>query len=249
MNQTANRWLGRNQAPKIYAFGAILVTGIFLVFGLGRATWIPFAIPLICLLLALRWRFFVHLVSISIFACLLTRTFTNVGGVYEETDTALALTAIVAIGAAWRFETSVRPAGSEVTTHVNYVPSRRPTVNPNHLTPGHAISCVLIVVGWLASGLLCKKLIEITADERAYRVYAELLKVRVGLIPEAYLGMRLLFTLALVFWICWTCFSYLQIRQREGSVAAMHLRGELWRWNGGEQRSIAKQLRKNEVAG
>ena len=248
MSQTTPQRPGLGRVSSVYASIAAILTAIFLVFGIGYSTWLAFAIPLGCLLLAFRWQVFAYGVPISIFGCLLMRALTNFENVSEGTASPLALTAGIAIMATWRLHTSLNPvAQAAITTHVNYVPARRSLDKTEHLTPTHATSCILIVIGWFVSGMLCKKLIEITADERAYEVYAELLKARVGLIPEAYLGMNLLFAIALVFWVAWTCFSYLQLRQRRGSVAGMHLRGELWKWNGAEQRSISRQLRKNET--
>ena len=59
--------------------------------------------------------------------------------------------------------------------------------------------------------------------------------------------MKLLFMLSIALWIVRKVFSYVCFALGGNGLAAMQLRGELWKWNGTEQRMIARQLQKNRV--
>jgi hypothetical protein len=67
---------------------------------------------------------------------------------------------------------------------------------------------------------------------------------RIGLLPEWYVGVKVLFAITILIWVVRQMFDYVALLHRDHSVAQMHLRRELWRWDGSEQRMIGKQLGK-----
>ena len=118
--------------------------------------------------------------------------------------------------------------------------------NKSTMGLGDAMSVVFIVVAWLLAGFLCSRFSQIAVSQREYQDYVVKLRQSVGLeLPEAYIAMKLLFTLMLAVWIVNQVFSYWRVRSNHGGVAAMHLRTELWKWIGSEHTMISKQCRKN----
>ena len=82
------------------------------------------------------------------------------------------------------------------------------------------------------------------SSPRAYQAAYRILDKRIGLLPEWYVGVKVLFTTAILIWVVRQIFDYVALLYQDQSVAKMHLRRELWRWDGGEQRMIGKQLGK-----
>lgn len=247
MNRIVRPKIAHNAAPVIYGSVAVIASVAHVMLLQEAHAFNVVAVPLLCLL-SLRWRLFAPLIPAAVFIGILLMTLNDITTLHSVDQTLLALASLVTIAAAWRFQTSVCTIASPaVSTRVNYTPSNKSIAATHPLEAGHFVSLALVLFGWLAAGILCGKFIEITGDAEAYREYATLLRRRVGLIPEAYIGMTLLFTLTLFVWMGRAVFSYMVVRQKSGELAAMHLRSELWKWNGYEQRSISKQIRKNEV--
>ena len=231
-------------APTVYALTAVVGATLFLVQGLETNSEMAFVVPLICLLFSFRWRVISYGVPAAIFGCILLHAFLG-----TPMTGSLAFAAITTLVALWRYQTCVSPSPPPaVISSVNR--STTPVATcpfPQSLSLRHAGTALVILVAWFGADILCAKLTAISANPEQHAQYAELLKSRVGLIPEAYLGMRLLFTLALLIWFANTFFSYARVRGSEEGVAEMHLRSELWKWDGDVQRAISKQLRRQST--
>ena len=144
-----------------------------------------------------------------------------------------------------RFSTvSDSQLGGLLTSRINYTPTRK-IDDSQKAMQGNYMSAGLLIAAWLFAGYLCGDLRRIQ-EGGVYRRMLLQLRANIGLeTPEIYLAMKLLITLMLLLWIVNQVFSYWQFRSDSGSVAAMHLRSELWKWNGSEQRRVSKQGRKN----
>jgi hypothetical protein len=246
MSGTVRTKIAQDAAPIVYGSVAVISSVAYVLLLQESHEFLVVAVPLLCLL-SLRWRLFAPLIPAAIFIGILWITLSDINSLRDVNQTLLALVSLVTVATVSRFQTTVDSvARPEVSTRVNYTPSGKSIAATRGLGTGHFVSLALILFGWLAAGIVCGKFIEITNDAVAYQDYAALLRRRVGLIPEAYIGMTLLFTLTLLLWMARAFFSYSVIRQRGGELAAMHLRSELWKWNGYEQRIISKQIRKNE---
>ena len=104
---------------------------------------------------------------------------------------------------------------------------------------GLLFTLAFLFIGWFVAGYMASQLASVLRNYRNARAF---LDRRIGLLPEWYVGLIVLFVLAASLWLAQQVFSYLMLRQRAGSVAAMHLRSELWKWDGYEQRQIGKEL-------
>lgn len=70
----------------------------------------------------------------------------------------------------------------------------------------------------------------------------------VGIIPEAYFGMRIVFAFAIVAFLARGLLSYWQLLTNPRSLSSVVLRREVWRWQGGEERRLARFFRKQNRA-
>ena len=135
--------------------------------------------------------------------------------------------------------------GGLLTSRINYTPAQTFDESQKPMQ-GNNLSAGLLLVSWFVGWFLCGDLRRIQEDEDVYKQMSLQLRANIGLeTPEIYLAMKLLITLMLLLWIANQLFSYWQLRSDSGSVVEMHLRSELWKWNGSEQRRISKQRRKN----
>lgn len=66
----------------------------------------------------------------------------------------------------------------------------------------------------------------------------------IGIIPEAYFGMRIVFVFAIVAALARGFLAYGRLLGNPRSSSAVVLRRELWWWQGGEERRIARAFRK-----
>lgn len=146
-----------------------------------------------------------------------------------------------------RFSTvSDSQLGGLLTSRINYTPAQTFDESQKPMQ-GNNLSAGLLLASWFVGWFLCGDLKRIQENQnKAYDRMVEQLRASIGLeTPEIYLAMKLLITLMLLLWIVNQLFSYWQLRSDSGSVAEMHLRSELWKWNGSEQRRVSKQGRKN----
>lgn len=169
----------------------------------------------------------------------------------------LVCTGVLSIVAALRYRTVAQPVAKLMaSTRMNYTPqqavnslskSQAATKRGYHLGNvgfGHLLTLPLLVGAWWLAGYLSTQLVTFAASRRAYRAAYQILDGRIGLVPEWYVGVKILFTLTIAIWIVRQIFDYLALQHDDPSVANMHLRSELWRWDGSEQRMVGQQLGK-----
>lgn len=163
-----------------------------------------------------------------------------------------ALAVIATVAAAARLQSLAKRASHRITSsRMNYTPTRTSKSSAarglqTRFGVGHFLTIGFVLFAWWFAGYLSSQLTAFVRSPNNYRQAYRLLDQRVGLLPEWYVGIKILFMLTLLLWLIDRVFGYLSLRQ-DGSVAAMHLRSELWKWDGSEQRMVAKQLQKNEV--
>lgn len=161
----------------------------------------------------------------------------------------LGLSVLIAVVSGLRFLTLQRSGFERVaTTRMNFTPIDRSNPWRQRLAfgPGHLCSVVLLAGASLIASLLCSQFASITANKRRFADFAWQLHVEVGIIPAAYFAVRILVVLFVLLLLAREILGYLDLWRNVDSVSGMLLRGELWRWNGREQRMISKQMRKND---
>ena len=107
---------------------------------------------------------------------------------------------------------------------------------------GHTLTLPLLLFAWWFAGFLSSHLTLFARNSHAYGKAYGRLHENLGVLPEWYVGLKVLFFLTFVLWICRQIFGYVALKNRDRGVAAMHLRSELWRWDGTEQRWVGRQL-------
>ena len=243
------RALGFSPVPWAYAIlalaSALLLQQIFSNQGVTR---VQVVIPILVVAVILtRWNVLEALIPPIVLACV--GGLGVMGRLFEDPgqQTLLAGATLVLFASLTRYQSWFRnaePLG--MTTRFNYTPATSvPRARPA-LPLGAVMAFVLLPLAWLASGWLCSELLQLSSDHNLALEYKYELQQTIGLdIPEVYLGMKLLFTLAITFWVTKNVLDYFCFRRDGDELAAMHLRSELWRWNGREQRLVSKQIRKN----
>lgn len=158
----------------------------------------------------------------------------------------LGITGLTIIATAGRVQSIMHPSVRQVITQrVAYTPAAAGSLR-QFVAPSHLISLLLFLVAWFAAGYLVADFNLATSNPQQFERYRLHLKQNVGLVPWAYLGIQLVVLLGLFFSVVHGVLSYLRCRNNDGMMAAMLLRHELWRWNGSEQRMIAKALRNRD---
>lgn len=162
----------------------------------------------------------------------------------------LALSGITTIVLAARYSALCMPAAERIASQrLNYTPTYI-TMKPESRTSRSRIDLSwlftlgFLVIAWSVASYMSSQL---SAFLRNYETVRIILDRRIGLLPEWYVGFIVLFVLGGVLWLAQQFFGYLVLRQRDGSVAAMHLRSELWRWDGSEQRRIGRELGRKDT--
>lgn len=236
----------------IFYAAMVLATSVFVSRELGRqglVVGLAGALPLLCLLLIVsRWHVFAATVPAALFFSLGTIGITGIrmaGG-----ELSLSLGSLGLLAAVARFQTcTARTGGSVATSRWNTTPM--PKVMQQSRFTWHVsklVTLAICLIAWLLAGLACAELTEISTNRQAYLQYLEDLRADWGLeIPEVYIGMKLLIGMALISWLARAIFIYQGLVKAGGELSSIHLRSELWKWNGSEQRMISKQLKKNQV--
>jgi|GEM_PF-5803721 len=168
--------------------------------------------------------------------------------------TLLAISGIGTIVLATRYRQLRAPAANLLASQrMNYTPVKQTMAaksldresNSKPFDFGLFSTLAFLVVGWLVAGYMSSQLAQVLMNYEQSRIFLDNPK-NIGLLPEYYVGLIVLFIFAALLWFARQVFSYLVLRQRDGSVAAMHLRIELWKWDGSDQRRIAKELSRLE---
>ena len=66
----------------------------------------------------------------------------------------------------------------------------------------------------------------------------------IGVIPEVYFGMKIVFLFAIVVFVVRGCLNYRRLSTASPDLASTTLRRVLWNWQGGEARRVARAKRK-----
>jgi hypothetical protein len=167
----------------------------------------------------------------------------------------LACTGVLSIVAALRYRTAKQPVSQLMASaRMNYTPLQavnslskstgKSAENVGRIGLGHLLTLPLLFCAWWCAGYLSTQLVTFVSSPRAYRSAYRILDQRIGLLPEWYVGVKVLFAITILIWVVRQMFDYVALLHRDHSVAQMHLRRELWRWDGSEQRMIGKQLGK-----
>lgn len=160
---------------------------------------------------------------------------------------AIVLAGVASIFASARLLALSKPVVTPFASRrVNFSPVRPQDLGQGTVGWGHLLSLPMLILAWWSAGHLSNQLSIFATSRRAYQQAYAMLHERVGILPEWYVGLKALFLLTILLWICRQIFAYLALRRQEPSVAAMHLRSELWRWDGAEQRMVGKQLGKRQ---
>lgn len=158
---------------------------------------------------------------------------------------AIVFTGLVSIVASSRCLAFARPTVPLFASRrVNYTPHHRPDDKKGRIGWGHFLSVPMLLLAWWMAKYLSGQLTVFATSDQAYKQAYMILHKRLGILPEWYVGLKVVFFLAFLLWICRQIFGYLTLQRREPSVAAMHLRSELWKWDGSEQRMVGRQLGK-----
>lgn len=154
---------------------------------------------------------------------------------------ALAISAFVAVAVSSRLHGMLFPTSRRVLTqHVVY--SVPPVSRSRQRAASHVVSLVFMAIAWWFAGYLNSDF-AMAVNSSQFQEYRIWTSESFRMVPWAYCGIKIVIVLATLFSVAYGLLSYLQCRSDSGMMAAMLLRHELWRWNGKEQRMIAKALK------
>lgn len=135
-------------------------------------------------------------------------------------------------------------AHQAATLQITYVPISRSFDLQNSPSNRHLMSLLFILGAWLLTAYWTFDFSWSVTDVRVFNQYREGLQLRFGLVPAGYLGIQLVFLLATLFAIAQGMLFFFKRSDGTTSMSQLLLRHELWKWNGWEQRKIAKALKK-----
>lgn len=217
----------------------------FLSYGLDASMAIVLACPMLaagCVLL--RWRILKLLLPVAIFAPfvlggLTLRTYPTTGDPPLRTEAVMfAGCSLLLLVVSQRFSaaTSGQQVTRLVTDRFNYSPVAAATDLPRRFGLQDWVSLGLISLACILGAWICRPL-----NQQMPAV------PHVAVLPEAYFGIKFCLFGAVVVWCLRTVLDYLRTMfDRDRDLASMHLRSELWKWNGSDQRMIGKQTAKSE---
>ena len=204
--------------------------------------WFAYAVPIFTAL-ALRFSICGALQMASVFSAFVLTGIGDVASSWME-QIQLALCAVATFAATLRFQSARDFAySSAIRSHLDFRPLAR-SIPQQSLGGGHFFSIGFWIGSWLFAGFLCSHFTILTGNRRLYGEYRRLIDIQIGLIPEWYIGMKLLLSLGLLLGAARFILAYMRLQQPHTNESALLLRSELWNWDGRDQRRVARARRK-----
>lgn len=144
----------------------------------------------------------------------------------------LGMACLILIACTMRYQVF---AHHEATTHLVIPPTRKHgTVESRFATSFHIeelASLILIPIAWAISAFTVRLMSNGLSQAQS----------EYGLLPQGLLAVKMTLALAFLFLVFQGALGYCRSRCRDRVGASMVLRQEIWKWNGQEQRVVAKR--------